>query len=51
MARIGKAERALRQQVIDKCRWMNAEGLNQGTSGNISARFGDRLLITPSAIP
>jgi L-fuculose-phosphate aldolase len=52
MARgIGKTETALRQEIIDKCRWMNAEGLNQGTSGNISARFGDRLLITPSAIP
>lgn len=49
--RIGKAEKALRQAIIDKCRWMNAEGLNQGTSGNISARFGDRLLITPSATP
>jgi L-fuculose-phosphate aldolase len=49
--RIGKAEKALRQEIIDKCRWMNAEGLNQGTSGNISARFGDRLLITPSATP
>jgi L-fuculose-phosphate aldolase len=49
--RIGKAEKALRQEIIDKCRWMNAEGLNQGTSGNISARFGERMLITPSAIP
>jgi L-fuculose-phosphate aldolase len=49
--RIGKAEKALRQEIIDKCRWMNAEGLNQGTSGNISARFGARMLITPSAIP
>lgn len=49
--RIGKAEKALRQAIIDKCRWMNAQGLNQGTSGNISARFEDRLLITPSAVP
>jgi len=49
--RIGKAEKALRQEIIEKCRWMNAEGLNQGTSGNISARFGERMLITPSAIP
>src|SRR5882724_219300 len=39
----------LRETIIAKCRWMNAAGLNQGTSGNISARFGDRLLITPSA--
>ncbi|MGE0717568.1 MAG: class II aldolase/adducin family protein [Alphaproteobacteria bacterium] len=46
-----KAERALRQAIIDKCRWMNASGLNQGTSGNISARWGDAMLITPSATP
>ena len=26
-------------------------GLNQGTAGNVSARFGDGLLITPSGIP
>jgi L-fuculose-phosphate aldolase len=44
-------EREARQAIIDKCRWMNASGLNQGTSGNISARFGERMLITPSAIP
>lgn len=30
---------------------MNDNGLNQGTSGNISARSGDRMLITPSATP
>ena len=46
-----KSERQLRQAIIDKCRWMNVEGLNQGTSGNISARLGDTLLITPTAIP
>ena len=46
-----KAEKDLRQAIIDKCRFMNASGLNQGTSGNISARFEDRMLITPSATP
>lgn len=46
-----KAERELRQAIIDKCRLMNASGLNQGTSGNISAKFEDRMLITPSATP
>ena len=46
-----KAERKLRQAIIDQCLWMNASGLNQGTSGNISARFGKRMLITPSATP
>ncbi|MEZ5448155.1 MAG: class II aldolase/adducin family protein [Thiolinea sp.] len=30
---------------------MNSSGLNQGTSGNISARFEDRMLVTPSATP
>lgn len=44
-------ERALRADIVDKCRWMNASGLNQGTSGNISVRYGDRMLITPSAVP
>ncbi len=42
---------ATRQALIDACLWMNARGLNQGTSGNISARVGDGLLITPSGVP
>lgn len=46
-----KAELQLRKAIIEKCRWMNAIGLNQGTSGNISARYEDRVLITPSATP
>ena len=46
-----KAEKALRQEIIDRCREMNANGINQGTSGNISARFGGRMLISPSAVP
>jgi L-fuculose-phosphate aldolase len=44
-------ERQLREAIIAKCRWMNASGLNQGTSGNISARYGEDMLITPSAVP
>ena len=46
-----KAEKELRQAIIDKCRFMNASGLNQGTSGNVSARYEDRMLISPSATP
>jgi L-fuculose-phosphate aldolase len=46
-----KDERKLRQDIIAKARWMNASGLNQGTSGNLSARHGDVMLITPSAVP
>lgn len=48
---MGRAELALRKAVIAAARRMNETGLNQGTSGNISARHGDRLLITPSGIP
>ncbi len=44
-------ERALRANIVAKARWMNAAGLNQGTSGNISARYKDVMLITPSATP
>src|ERR1700735_1853031 len=44
-------ERALRANIVAKARWMNAARLNQGTSGNISARYKDVLLITPSATP
>lgn len=44
-------ELATRQAVIDACRRMNALGINQGTSGNISVRFGDGLLITPTSVP
>jgi L-fuculose-phosphate aldolase len=48
---IVRGERELRSAIIAKCRWMNASGLNQGTSGNISVRYEDRMLITPSATP
>lgn len=41
----------IRQEIIDNCRKMNSLGINQGTSGNISVRQGDHMLITPSSIP
>lgn len=41
----------VRKKIIRLCLQMNATGLNQGTSGNISARFGDAMLITPSGVP
>jgi L-fuculose-phosphate aldolase len=46
-----KEEHQLRTGIVAACRRMNALGINQGTSGNISARFGERLLITPSGVP
>jgi len=41
---------ALREQLIDTAVAMNASGLNQGTSGNLSARCADGMLITPSGM-
>ncbi|NLH83309.1 MAG: class II aldolase [Phyllobacteriaceae bacterium] len=32
-------------------RELSASGLNRGTSGNVSLRFGTAMLITPSAVP
>ncbi len=49
-ARTGQSETALRRQIIAACLRMNAEGINQGTSGNVSLRWKDGLLITPSGL-
>ncbi|WP_027796068.1 L-fuculose-phosphate aldolase [Paraburkholderia acidipaludis] len=40
-----------RQAIIDACRRMNALGVNQGTSGNISVRHEDGMLVTPTSMP
>lgn len=41
----------IRTRIVEAARGMNALGLNQGTSGNISVRWGTGLLITPSGLP
>jgi L-fuculose-phosphate aldolase len=40
----------LRKHMIDICRRMNAAGINQGTSGNLSVRLGRGFLITPTML-
>jgi len=40
-----------RRAIIDACRRMNEFGINQGTSGNISLRHQDGMLITPTSVP
>ena len=40
----------LRREVIKTCLKMNAEGINQGTSGNVSVRSDEGFLITASGI-
>ncbi len=44
-------EQTLRKHLISACQDMNTFGINQGTSGNISIRHGNKMLISPSAIP
>ena len=44
-------EKKLRDHMIETCLKMNAHGINQGTSGNLSVRYGDGFLITPSSTP
>lgn len=47
----GIRHRALRAEIIESCKAMNRLGINQGTSGNISARVPEGFLITPSGVP
>jgi len=42
--------RRLRRAIVETCRRMNALGLNQGRSGNLSARVPGGLLVTPSGM-
>jgi L-fuculose-phosphate aldolase len=51
MSRPGSDERELRRQIIEICRKMNALGINQGTSGNASARIEGGFLLTPTSLP
>ena len=45
------AETRLREEMVETCRSMNSSGINQGTSGNLSARLHDGFLVTPSSLP
>jgi L-fuculose-phosphate aldolase len=40
----------LREQLVETAVAMNATGINQGTSGNLSARVEGGFLITPSGV-
>jgi len=39
-----------RVALIETARRMNALGINQGSSGNVSLRVGDEMLITPTSV-
>lgn len=44
-------EQDLRERMVETCLKMNSTGINQGTAGNLSVRFEDGFLITPSSLP
>lgn len=44
-------ETEARTSVAAAARGLDAQGLNRGTSGNVSLRWRDGLLITPSGLP
>lgn len=41
----------LARQIIDTCLEMTRLGLNQEPAGNVSVRYQDGMLITPTGIP
>lgn len=43
-------EAELRQSLVDAARYVDAKGLNSGTSGNISLRLPMGMLITPTGV-
>lgn len=46
----GREHLALREEMIATARKMNASGLNQGTSGNLSQRVEGGFLLTPTGM-
>lgn len=48
--RPGPGERKAREDVVATAREMSRLGLSPGRSGNVSCRFGDGLLVTPSGM-
>jgi L-fuculose-phosphate aldolase len=43
-------ELRLREEIVEVSQAMATRGLNRGTSGNVSARLADGLLVTPSGV-
>lgn len=44
-------EAKLRQRMVAVMQAMEARGLNRGTSGNISVRLGEGMLVSPTGVP
>jgi L-fuculose-phosphate aldolase len=44
-------EKGLRQALVERCLELERLGINQGMAGNLSARSGESMLITPTGVP
>lgn len=44
-------EARIREEIVKAYQDLSRDGMNKGASGNVSARSGDHMLITPSGIP
>ena len=44
-------ETQLKSKVLETTQAMNASGINRGASGNVSARWGEGFIITPTGMP
>jgi L-fuculose-phosphate aldolase len=47
---MGAREADLREEIVRVMLAMDARGLNRGASGNVSARLGEAMLITPTGV-
>lgn len=48
---ISENETRARREIIETARAMASNGLSVGTSGNVSCRWDDGMLVTPSGVP
>jgi L-fuculose-phosphate aldolase len=44
------SEESLRARIVEAMRAMITHGLNRGTTGNVSARCGEGMLVTPTGV-
>ena len=50
MSRLGSDERELRDGLLAALRRLDERGLNRGSTGNLSLRHGNGMLITPTGM-
>lgn len=43
-------EMVIRRELVETCRSMNSLGINKGTSGNVSSRYREGFLISPTGV-